>query len=165
VDEDRELRLHYAFVLGRPGYHVDVAEDGAAGWDALQTNRYHLLITENELPWLTGLELIRKLRAARMALPVVMAAGRLPTHELAQNPSLRLAATLLKPIGVDALLDTVKNVLRRKPPLSHTLGNQALPPAPSLTDASRRPGRDRNTLPGGNAPRSTPVMRRRLPRV
>jgi hypothetical protein len=51
------------------------------------------------------------LRAARMALPVVMAAGRLPTHELARNPSLQLAATLSKPFQVDALLDTVKNVL------------------------------------------------------
>jgi DNA-binding response OmpR family regulator len=47
-----------------------------------------------------------------MALPVVMAAGRLPTHELARNPSLQLAAMLLKPFAVDALLNTVKNVLR-----------------------------------------------------
>ena len=94
------------------GYHVDAAEDGAAGWEALQANRYHLLITEHDLPNLTGVELVKKLRAARMALPIVMAAGRLPTHELARNPSLRLAATLSKPFVLDALLDTVKNVLR-----------------------------------------------------
>jgi len=47
-----------------------------------------------------------------MALPVVMAAGRLPIEELARNPSLQLAATLAKPFPVAALLDTVKNVLR-----------------------------------------------------
>jgi len=94
VDEDSDLRLLYAFVLGRPGYDVEGAKDGAAGWDALQNSNYNLLITENELPYLTGLELVKKLRAARMALPVVMASGRLPAHELSQNPSLRLAATL-----------------------------------------------------------------------
>jgi DNA-binding response OmpR family regulator len=112
VDEDSDLRLLYADVLALPGYHVDAAEDGAAGWEALQANNYNLLITEHSLPKLTGVELVRKLRAAHLALPVVMAAGRLPTHELARNPSLQLAATLLKPFAVDALLDTVKNVLR-----------------------------------------------------
>ena len=86
--------------------------DGAAAWEALKANRYNLLITEHEMPNLTGVELVKMLRAARMALPVVMAAGRLPTHELARNPSLQLAATLSKPFAVDALLDTVKNVLR-----------------------------------------------------
>jgi DNA-binding response OmpR family regulator len=112
VDEDRDLRLLYADALARPGYHVDAAENGAAAWEALQANYYNLLITEHDMPGLTGVELVRKLRSARMALPVVMAAGRLPTHELARNPSLRLAATLSKPFAVDALLDTVRNVLR-----------------------------------------------------
>ena len=118
VDEDSDLRLHYAFVLGRPGYYVDVAEDGEAGWDALQANHYNLLITEHDLPKLTGVELVKKLRTARMALPVVLATGRLPTHELARIPSLRLAATLLKPFAADALLDVVKNLLRPFHPVS-----------------------------------------------
>ena len=112
VDEDSDLRLLYADVLALPGYHVDAAEDGAAGWEALQANNYNLLITEHSLPKLTGVELVRKLRAAHMALPVVMTAGRLPAQELARNPSLQLAATLLKPFAVDTLLATVKNVLR-----------------------------------------------------
>lgn len=112
VDEDRDLRQLYADALAGPGYQVDGVADGAAGWEALQANRYHLLITEHDLPRLTGVELIRKLRAAHMALPVVMAAGRLPTHELARHPSLQLAATLLKPFAIDALLDTVQTALR-----------------------------------------------------
>jgi DNA-binding response OmpR family regulator len=112
VDDDSDLRQLYGFVLTRPGYLVDVAEDGAAGWEALQANRYNLLITEHEMPGLTGVELVRKLRAARMALPVVMAARRLPVEELARSPSLQLAATLAKPFLTDALLDTVQEVLR-----------------------------------------------------
>jgi DNA-binding response OmpR family regulator len=112
VDEASDLRRLYAEVLAGFGYCVDAAADGAAGWQALKANRYDLLITEQEMPNLTGLELVKMLRAARMALPVVMAAGRLPTHELVRNPSLRLAATLLKPFAVDALVDTVNNLLR-----------------------------------------------------
>ena len=112
VDDDSDTRLLYGFALTRTGYRVDLAEDGVAGWEALQANRYHLLITEHEMPKLTGVGLVKKLRAARMALPVVMAARRLPIEELAQDPSLQLAATLSKPFLADALLGTVKNLLR-----------------------------------------------------
>jgi DNA-binding response OmpR family regulator len=112
VDDDSDLRLLYADILAPRGHHVDAAEDGAAGWEALQANNYNLLITEHSLPKLTGVELVRKLRAAHMAVPVVLAAGRLPTPELTRNPSLQLAAMLPKPFAVDELLDTVKKVLR-----------------------------------------------------
>ena len=112
VDDDSDTRLLYGFVLTRLGYRVDIAEDGAAGWEALQANRYNLLITEHQMPKLTGVELIKKLRAARLALPVVMAARRLPIEELAQDPSLQLAATLSKPFLAAKLLDTVDNLLR-----------------------------------------------------
>ena len=80
VDDDSDLRLLYSEALARPGYHVDVAEDGAAGWKALQVKNYNLLITEHSLPKLTGVELVKKLRSARMAVPVVMTAIRLPTQ-------------------------------------------------------------------------------------
>ena len=112
VDDDSDLRLLYTEALARPGYHVDAVIDGAAGWEALRANNYNLLITEHSLPRLTGVELVRKLRAARMAVPVVMAAVRLPTQELARNPSLQLAAMLPKPFYISELLETVRTVLR-----------------------------------------------------
>jgi DNA-binding response OmpR family regulator len=112
VDDDSDLRVLYAEVLARPGYRVDAVEDGAAGWEALQANNYNLLITENSLPKLTGVELVRKLRSARMAVPVVMAAVRLPTLELVQKPPLQLAALLSKPFYISELLQTVRAVLR-----------------------------------------------------
>jgi len=112
VDHDPYICHLSADVLIRHGYEVNAAEDGAAGWEELQVNSYSLLITEHELPRITGVRLIRKLRTARMALPVVLVAGRLPARELARSPSLRLAATLSKPLAVDVLLATVKSVLR-----------------------------------------------------
>jgi DNA-binding response OmpR family regulator len=112
VDDDSDLRVLYAEVLARPGYYVDVAADGVAAWEAIQANNYNLLITENSLPKLTGVELVRKLRSARMAVPVVMAAVRLPTLELVQNPPLQLAALLPKPFYISELLQTVRSVLR-----------------------------------------------------
>jgi DNA-binding response OmpR family regulator len=60
------------------------------------------------MPNLTGVELVQNLRSARMALPVVMVAGTMPTHQL---PPLQLAATLLKPFVVAELLEMVQDVL------------------------------------------------------
>ena len=112
VDDDRDLRQLYNEALSRPGYHVDTVEDGATAWEALQANHYHLLITEHNIPGLTGTELVRKLRAARMDLPVVMAAVRLPAEDVVLDRSLQLAAVLPKPFYVSQLLETVREVLR-----------------------------------------------------
>jgi DNA-binding response OmpR family regulator len=111
LDRDPFIRHFSAEVLTRHGYIVNAAEDGAAGWEELQANRYNLLITGQDLPKMTGIKLIGKLRAAGMVLPVVMVADRLPTRELARTPPLPVAAMLLKPISFDALLDTVNIVL------------------------------------------------------
>jgi len=112
VDDDRDIRRFSAQALMGSGYHTDTAEDGAAACEALQVKPFNLLITDNNMPRLTGVELVRKLRSARMALPVIMATGKLPREALAQNPSLQLAALLPKPFSVDELLETVRTILR-----------------------------------------------------
>jgi acetyltransferase-like isoleucine patch superfamily enzyme/CheY-like chemotaxis protein len=111
VEDDRDLRQLNARVLIDSGYAVDVAEDGAAAWQALNTDSYDLLITDNSMPKLTGTELLKKVRAARMELPVIMATRTLPTQELAKNPWLEPVTMLAKPYATDQLLDTVKDVL------------------------------------------------------
>jgi acetyltransferase-like isoleucine patch superfamily enzyme/CheY-like chemotaxis protein len=111
VEDDRDLRQINAMVLVHSGYAVDMAEDGAAAWEALQANRYDLMITDNHMPRLTGIELLKELRSAGMGLPVIMATTTLPTEELAQNPWLEPVVTLAKPYATDQLLDKVKDVL------------------------------------------------------
>jgi DNA-binding response OmpR family regulator len=111
VDDDRDLCQLSADVLGRSGYQVDTAGDGSAGWEALLANNYDLLITDNRMPKISGVELVKKLRSARMTLPVVLASSLIPTEDLSRNPSLQLAATLLKPFTCAELVGTVKNVL------------------------------------------------------
>jgi len=112
ADDETSIRGLMSLVLARSGYEVDAAEDGAIAWAALQAEPYDLLITDHNMPNVTGVELVKNLRSARMALPVVMVTGTMPSHELAQNPSLQIAATLEKPFAIADLLDTVENVLR-----------------------------------------------------
>jgi DNA-binding response OmpR family regulator len=109
VDDEPVIRWLITAALAGSGYHVDDAENGAIAWEALQAKPYDLLITDHLMPKISGVELVKNLRSARLALPVVMVAGELPAHELS---SLQIAATLLKPFVVADLLDTVENVLR-----------------------------------------------------
>ena len=111
VDDDLDLRLLSADLLFRSGHQVDTADDGETGWEALRARNYDLLITDNKMPKVSGVELVKKLRSARMALPVILASGAMP-EELNRLPWLRLAAILLKPFTGDELLGTVNKVLR-----------------------------------------------------
>lgn len=108
VDDDIGIRQSNAEFLISCGYQVDAAEDGAAGWDALHASKYDLLITDNNMPKISGVELVKMVRSARMALPVILASGAMPPGEL----NLQLSGTLLKPFTADQLLGTVKQALR-----------------------------------------------------
>ena len=111
VEDDEDIRRLNAEVLSGSGYKVDAAADGAIAWDTLKINSYDLLVTDHQMPKATGLELLKKLRAARMALPVILVSGTIPTHELSRHPWLQIDATLLKPYTPDELLATVRKVL------------------------------------------------------
>jgi DNA-binding response OmpR family regulator len=111
VDDDICIRDISAQILASSGYQVDTVEDGAAAWDALHASSYDLLITDNNMPKVSGIDLVKRLRSERMALPVIMASG-FPAEMLERIPSLRLDATLPKPFTGDELLGTVKRVLQ-----------------------------------------------------
>jgi DNA-binding response OmpR family regulator len=134
VDDDTSIRQLSTEVLIDSGYEVDAAADGAAAWETLQIKAFNLLITDHNMPKLTGVELVKKLRSARMALPVILATGRLPVEELAQNPSLQLAAMLPKPFSVDELLETVRVVLRATVSAPGQIGLPAWRSQPSVGD-------------------------------
>lgn len=125
VEDDAAIRQLNTEILTCSGYLVDAAEDGAAAWDALQRNNYDLVVTDNEMPKVTGVELIKKLQDARMILPVIMVTGTLPDEEFAHYPCLQPAVTLLKPYTFDELLNAVKAVLRAT---SNALEEIAPPP-------------------------------------
>jgi DNA-binding response OmpR family regulator len=112
VEDDDDIRRLNTEALIRHGYQVDAAEDGAVAWDALQHDTYDLLVTDNAMPKVTGVELLKKLHGARMAVPVIMATGALPTPEFIRSPWLQPTATMLKPYTLDELVGTVREVLR-----------------------------------------------------
>ena len=93
------------------GYQVDVAEDGEAAWATLQLHSHDLLITDQFLPKVSGVELLKKIHVARMTVPVIMATQILPTWEFALHPCLQRVTMLRMPYTIDKLLGLVKSAL------------------------------------------------------
>ena len=118
VEDDLSILHISTTVLTRSGYKVDAAADGAEAWKALKSGTYDLMITDNNMPKVSGMELIKKVRAAHMALPVIMATGMVPEEELARAPWLQPQATLIKPYSTRELVNTVKLVLKTTTPSS-----------------------------------------------
>jgi len=118
IDGDPDVRQLSVDVLAGAGYEVEAVEDGVAGWKALQTAHYDLVITDHKLLRMTGMEMIEKLRSAAMAIPVIIAARHLPTHEFARKPWLKPIVMLQRPFSNDELLAAAIKVLR---PFGHNV--------------------------------------------
>ncbi|HEV2696053.1 MAG TPA: response regulator [Verrucomicrobiae bacterium] len=136
VEDDADIRRMNADILECYGYAVETAEDGAAAWDSLEKKTYDLVITDYNMPKVSGVELIKKMHAGQLAVPVIMVTGDLPTWEFAE-PWIEPARILLKPYNLSDLLDMVKEVLHL-----NTVATEepALPPnweAPDKTDGTK----------------------------
>lgn len=115
VDDEPGLLRLGALVLSRAGYEVDTAADGIAAWSALRERSYQLLITDNQMPGMTGVELIRKLGLEGSTLPTILASGTLGTLPLEELPWLDRTALLAKPFSTGQLLAVVHNALPAAP--------------------------------------------------
>jgi DNA-binding response OmpR family regulator len=92
---------------------VDTAADGSAGLIALCFNPYDLLITEHEMPKITGFELLRRARACPLHLPAIMISGFMPWDEADLESLIRPGAVMEKPFSFAALLANVRTLLNQ----------------------------------------------------
>ena len=69
VEDESVIREFSTGALVSAGYEVDAVGEAQSGWEALQARAYDLLITDNQMPGLSGAALVLKVRTARMTLP------------------------------------------------------------------------------------------------
>ena len=111
VDDDSEQLDSSVAVLVGFGYEVETASDGAEGWAAIQANDYDLVVTDNKMPRMTGLEMIEKVRSSARVVPVLMATRHLPAFEFSLKPWLIPEGQLRRPVSGEVLLRAVQTVL------------------------------------------------------
>ena len=107
AEDDGVLRELATRMLNRAGYTVLSVEDGLAAWEALNTREFDLLITDNDMPKLTGVELVTKLRLKKISLPIILASGSADFFRGPEYRWLDFSACLQKPFLIGKLLYTV----------------------------------------------------------
>jgi two-component system, cell cycle response regulator CpdR len=112
ADDEPAIRRLNSDLLIEAGYEIDAVENGVMAWDTLKRNHYDLLITDNLMPNMSGVELLEKLHACRRFLPAIMATGTMPDEEVKCQPWFRITTVLLKPYALQELLGAVRNSLR-----------------------------------------------------
>jgi DNA-binding response OmpR family regulator len=112
VDDDSELTELVAQYLAREGFAVEAAADGQAGLGRALAGGWALVILDVMLPRLSGLDVLRQLRAAS-AVPVIMLTAR--GEEVDRVVGLELGADdyLPKPFSPRELVARMRAVLRR----------------------------------------------------
>src|ERR1035438_8912209 len=115
ADDDESIRYLLSTVLAGAGFDVNTASDGQQAWEAILHGHYDLLLTDNDMPRLTGIQLIERIREAGMSLPVIIASGTFPVERVRNDPQHQIAAALPKPFRIPELLDTVRDVLASSP--------------------------------------------------
>ncbi|MCZ2341566.1 MAG: hybrid sensor histidine kinase/response regulator [Bacteroidales bacterium] len=74
VDDSITVREVQRQILRGRGYEVEIAVDGADGWNKLRSAPFDLVVSDVDMPRMTGLELVRRIRddAKYRELPVVI---------------------------------------------------------------------------------------------
>src|SRR5215510_3181385 len=63
VDDEPLLRRSLNLQLTRAGYEVAEAEDGEAAWELIQRDPFRFVITDWNMPGMSGPELVKRIRA------------------------------------------------------------------------------------------------------
>jgi two-component system OmpR family response regulator len=110
-DEARLARL-ISRVLKEEGYVAEAASDGRTGLSLALVEEFDLLIVDWMLPDLDGLEVIRRLRAAEMSVPVLMLTARTQIEDRVEGLDAGANDYLAKPFAFPELLARVRALSR-----------------------------------------------------
>ena len=115
VDDDANNRDMLSRRLIRRGYEVDVAEDGQSAVDKILTENYDLVLLDQMMPGMTGLDVLRLLRGtySQSELPVIMVTAL--DHSQAVVEALDHGANdyVVKPVDMPVVMARIQSQLAR----------------------------------------------------
>jgi len=118
ADDDRVVRRIVETKLSGLGYDVTNVEDGQEALDLLEEGQVpNLLITDNLMPRMNGLQLVRALRQSLnpdlATLPIIMLTSRQGEQDIIEGLEAGLDDYVIKPFSPDELAARVRTVLWR----------------------------------------------------
>jgi len=116
VDDSAAIRHLVSDCLKRQGFSVTTAVDGQDGLEKAIETKPELILTDYDMPRMTGFELVVALRRDERTrdIPLVMLTARDTKRDQAQMRAAGLSSYLVKPFGTDKCIALVERVLAEK---------------------------------------------------
>ena len=128
VEDEVRLASSLQDLLELGGYSADISHDGESGLDNALTGIYDVVLLDVMLPKLDGFTVLRRMRAAGNATPVLMLTARSGLEDRITGLNAGADYYLTKPFDTRELLACVNALLRRQGAQVNqlTLGNTSL---------------------------------------
>lgn len=110
AEDDPVLRHCVSNALSSAGYLVRAATNGQAAWEILRGGDFDLLVTDNLMPELTGVDLVVRMRTSGIHLPIIVVSSELAFFQERQNHWLNVN-TVRKPFTLHELKGAVRETL------------------------------------------------------
>ena len=118
VEDDKKIASFIGKGLKEAGFAVDVAHDGADGLHLGLTEPYDAAVVDIMLPGLDGLSLIERLRAKKIAVPVIILSAKRSVDDRVKGLQAGGDDYLTKPFSFSELLARIQALIRRSTRIS-----------------------------------------------
>jgi two-component system response regulator AtoC len=114
VDDERLVRWSLQQRLEQWGYHVSLAEDGAAALARAQLDNPDLITLDVKLPDMTGIEVLSELRRRSIQVPVIVITAFGVVDDAVRSLKLGAYDFIEKPINFEKLENALRNALETR---------------------------------------------------
>lgn len=114
VDDEIELLKAHIIFLEKKGYEVITVSNGIDAIDKCRQTTFDLILLDEMMPGLTGLETLQQIKEISSATPVVMVTKSEEENIMDQAIGSKIADYLIKPVNPNQILLTLKKNIHKK---------------------------------------------------
>lgn len=112
-DENDYFEIVSSIVKKELGFEIERAEDGKKGFEKILKNNYDLLILDIGLPYINGIEILRKIREKRLSVPVLIFSVRSELSMIKDAISLGISGYIIKPFEPRELINKINDAFKK----------------------------------------------------
>jgi len=114
VDDEESIREFLEIMLRKEGYEITLAEDGQKAKDMLQKKSFDMIISDLQMPNMTGIELLKYVRQDFPEIIFMMITAFGTTETAVEAMKMGAYDYLTKPFKIDEVRINISNALRSK---------------------------------------------------
>ncbi|MBN2565549.1 MAG: sigma-54-dependent Fis family transcriptional regulator [Candidatus Eisenbacteria bacterium] len=114
IDDEDSIRDYLSMMLEREGYAVSASEDGKKALRLNAKDDFDVVITDIQLPGMSGIEILSALRESDPTVPVIIITGHASQESAIEALNIGAFYYLLKPVSNEELKQVVRNALEMR---------------------------------------------------